>query len=388
MKNLDDHPFFERWEDPESGIVSHVLTERVAPIQQTFYFTNASVSPDERWLWFYAVFPPNDRRTLGVVSLDPGEPVIKHFPQAGFTGASPMVAPEGDAVYFCVGSGVYKMDLAGKIDVVCALTKEQVRYRHFSRIATHLTLSVDGKYFLLDGDLGNFWWVGLGDVQTGEVRILKEFANHHDHAQFSPIDPDLFLIPEDHWNDKITGQRFHLDHRLWLMDVNGTRFEPMFPKAWSKDSWNASHEWWAKDGMVCWIDFQQGAFEANPDTLELENVWNRPLCHAHCSADRRYWCADENPYKWETQPVEILFYDRRRKRETAIVSAMPRPPVDMNLHRLDPPYCSRDTYHLDPHPHFSPRETWVTYTTTVRDHVDVALCPTRQLQADSHETTR
>jgi hypothetical protein len=99
------------------------------------------------------------------------------------------------------------------------------------------------------------------------------------------------------------------------------------------------------------------------------------MCHAHCSADRRYWCADENPYKWATEPVQILFYDRIEATEKHIVTAMPQPKVPQNLYRLDPPYCSRDTNHLDPHPHFSPKGTWITYTTMVRGEVDVALCP-------------
>ena len=49
------------------------------------------------------------------------------------------------------------------------------------------------------------------------------------------------------------------------------------------------------------------------------------------------------------------------------------------LYRLDPPYCPRDLYHLDPHPHFSPRDSWVVYTSMVRGSVDVALAPVEGL---------
>jgi hypothetical protein len=100
MHDLSRHPYFERWRDPGSGIVSYLLKERVAPIQQTFYFTNSSVSRDEDWLWFYAGFPPNRQQMLGCVSLDPDRPSIRLFPQAGFSTRSPMVAPEGDAASF------------------------------------------------------------------------------------------------------------------------------------------------------------------------------------------------------------------------------------------------------------------------------------------------
>ena len=72
---LAGHPYFTPWIDPVSGMVSYVLTEQVAPVQQSFYFTNVSVSRDERWLWFYTAFPPNPHRMLGVVSLDPARPL-------------------------------------------------------------------------------------------------------------------------------------------------------------------------------------------------------------------------------------------------------------------------------------------------------------------------
>lgn len=379
MHDLNKHPYFERWQDPVSGVESFVLSERVAPFQQSFYFTNASVSADENWLWFYTIFPPNRQRTLALVSLDPERPSIEHYPRAGFTAASPMVAPEGDTVYFCMASSVYRLGRDGNVTEVCTVTKDRIRYRHFTGLATHLTMSADGKYFLLDGDLGNLWWVGLGDVETGEVKVLKEFAHNHNHAQFSTTDPNLFLIPRDNWNDKLSGQRFHLDHRLWLMDIDQTRYEPIRPRDWYAHNSSTTHEWWSRDGLVCWTDYEKGAYECDPYTLDGTHVWNRTLCHSHCSSDRQYWCADDNPYKWATEPVEILFYDRRREKEIAIVSAMPQPPVPADLFRLDPPYCSRDVYHLDPHPQFSPRDSWVVYTTTVRGSVDVALSPVQGL---------
>lgn len=381
--NLDKHPFFEPWQDPQSGVRSYLLRERVAPIQQTFYFTTGSVSNDERWLWFYAAFPPNRQKSLGCVCLDPENPVIRHFPQAGFVPESPMVAPEGDAVYFCMHASVYRMNVEGHVEVVCTLKKDQIARRQLNRLATHLTLSADGTYFLLDGELGNCWFVGLGDVRTGEVTILKKFANHHNHAQFSPVDPELFLIPQDNWSDKITGDRFLLEHRLWLMDIRQTRFEPVCPGEWYGVNSQASHEWWSKDGMVCWNDYALGTFECDAYTLRKTHVWKRSLCHAHCDATRQYWCADQNPYKWATETVAILFYDRQRQQESRIVSAMPPPPVSPALDRFDPPYCPRDTYHLDPHPHFSPRGTWIIYSSMVREQVDVALTPVRQLVAAS-----
>ena len=50
MYDLSRHPFFETWTDPQTGAVSYILKERVAPIQQVFYFTNPGFSPDGEYL--------------------------------------------------------------------------------------------------------------------------------------------------------------------------------------------------------------------------------------------------------------------------------------------------------------------------------------------------
>lgn len=369
MHDLGRHPYFEPWTDATSGVTSYVLRERVAPLQQSFYFTNSSVSADENWLWFYAAFPPNLQQMLGVVCLDPARPSIRYFPQAGFAATSPMVAPEGDAAYFCMGRHVFKIQLDGQVQTICSVPEEYIAYRQFKRIVSHLTMSADGKYFLLDGDLGNFWWIGTGNIATGEVKVLLELATHYDHAQFSPVNPELFLLAQDWWKDKITGKHFRMNHRIWLSDVAQTLFEPLQPSHWYDHGSRGSHEWWSKDGMVCWNDYSIGAFECHPRTRQMTHVWKRPLCHAHCSSDRQLWCADESPYKWGIAPVDILFFDRRTGRERKIVSDMPAPPVERSL------------YHLDPHPQFSPRDSWIVYTTMVRGRVDVALTPVQPLLA-------
>ena len=43
-----ESPLFSRWKDSVSGIESSILSTRVAPQQQTFYFCNPSLSADGR----------------------------------------------------------------------------------------------------------------------------------------------------------------------------------------------------------------------------------------------------------------------------------------------------------------------------------------------------
>ena len=152
--DLEHHPHFVPWVDPRSGIRTFLLNERVSPVQQTFYFVNPGISDDGRFLWFFSAWDPAPYRTLSVVSLDPKAPLIRNFPHAMPDG-NPLVAPEGDAIYFSMRQSVYKMDLTGKLTEIVKLDPDFIRGRRVGRLFSHLTLSADGKYFLLDGEIGN-----------------------------------------------------------------------------------------------------------------------------------------------------------------------------------------------------------------------------------------
>lgn len=105
----------------------------------------------------------------------------------------------------------------------------------------------------------------------------------------------------------------------------------------------------------------------DPVSGVVSHLLRERVCHAHCNADRSLWCADESPYKWARQPCQVLFFHRASGRVVPIVSAMPAP------------QANRSWYHIDPHPQFSPDGEWISYTTTVRGSVDLALCAVSQL---------
>ncbi len=370
MDNLSYHPYFTEWTEPSSGIKSFVLTKMLAPIQQSFYFTNSSLSADEKYLWFYATYPPSPvtTRTLGVVGMDPDNPFIQIFPETAFWDASPLVTPEGDSVYFFQGKGVSKFCMAErKVEKVCELDDKYIAGRHLFRGATHLTLSADGKQLLIDGQVGNKWFVSVGNLETGKIEIVNEFSRMYNHAQFSPVNPKLFSMAQDWWSDPITGQTGSIDHRIWVMDTDRTMCYPITPKEWSGHGYSPSHEWWSKDGKLCWTDYNLGAFQFDVETEEKIHIWKHPLCHTHCDSTRRYWCADQTPYRWEKEPCMVLFYDHETEKETLIAS-------------LPQPEWPRKIYHTDPHPQFSPSDRYVVYSTTVAEGVSIALCPTSQFK--------
>lgn len=364
--DLAEHPFFTEWKDPESGIVSYILTERAAPVHVSFYFVNSSISDDGEYLWFYVAFPPNSSLFLARVALDPAKEDIKWFPQSNFTDRSPMVNPDSSGVFFFSDTKLVSMDNDGNTKIIGEIPADYIANRTIFDISSHLTISADGRYFLVDGVIGNDTFLALMEVKTGEFKLLHEFPYKHNHSQFSPVNPKQFLCPRDWRRHPFTGKYEFMESRLWLMDIDQTCYKPLCPDFWESNNGNTAHEWWSKDGLVCFVDYAKGVMECNPDTREICHVWKRPLCHAHSTAGRRYFCGDQSPYLWQSQPVQILFYDREKDREYNIVSAMPQPPMP------------RNPYHLDPHPQFSPDGSQIVYMTTVLGKVDVAVTPVRQ----------
>ena len=365
--DLSTHPYFESWCDPLSGVESFILTERVAPWQKGFYFVNSSISPDGNWLWMETAFPPNPVKHLAVVGLDPGKPVIRYFPNAACHAETPVIDALGRVIFSMVEDtpDIWRMDVAGNLERLFSLPENFVRHRKITRTGTHFTISADGTHLLWDGKVGNRWYAASLNLETGDFQVIKDFARHYNHAQMSTTEPDLFSIAQDHWRDPVTGEQGGYDLRIWLMSLEGNRFEPVEPKSFhtpSEAGNEVCHEWWAEDGRLCWIRYTDGAFEMDVSSRQIRHVWKRPLCHAHCDRTGRFWVADQSPYQWPN-PCELLFYDRETGREKQIVSAMPGPK------------WGRNPWHVDPHPRLVRGDEWVLYTTTVRGAVDVAVCP-------------
>lgn len=128
------------------------------------------------------------------------------------------------------------------------------------------------------------------------------------------------------------------------------------------------HDFWSKDGMICYQDYEKGAFECDIETREITHVWKRPICHCHANYDRSLWVCDQKPYEWTTIGCDVIFYDRETKKGIEIFSKM-------SMHK-----DAGRVFHIDPHPAFSDDGEYIISTTTVRDaQVDVAITPVEPL---------
>ena len=65
MIDLNNTQLFTPIVQPETGVTIYILSRKVAPVQEAFYFSNASMTPDGRYLWFYCAFPPSGTGSPG-----------------------------------------------------------------------------------------------------------------------------------------------------------------------------------------------------------------------------------------------------------------------------------------------------------------------------------
>ncbi|MFA6288046.1 MAG: hypothetical protein WC661_11735 [Opitutaceae bacterium] len=368
MIPFDNRDLFEPWTDPVSGITSHLLAPRLAPVQQSFYFTSPSLTADGRYLWFYTAHPPagsaENGRTLAVADLVAG--TVTACPETQFRDASPFVDGADGTVYWCSNYSVYsRAPSPGARPVLVNRVPAGIhRNRYGKRLATHLTRSADGREFFIDAHFGDEWCSGSLPLDGGDFKVWQTFDRCYNHAQFSPVDPDLVLLAQDWWTDVATGKRHDYDNRIWLIGRDRPA-RPLFAHSPS-----VAHEWWDAGGRFIWyVDYARGTCKVDIVTGEAAVVWPAGTCHSHSSRCGRHLVGDIGTYSWNRTGCRVAFFDTVTGREVAIVTALPEPAVE------------RGWYHLDPHPQFCADDSVIVYTTTVRGRIDVALVKTDDLRA-------
>ncbi|MFO7870216.1 MAG: hypothetical protein R6V03_02150 [Kiritimatiellia bacterium] len=356
----------------ESGVISHILTERVAPVQEAFYFVNDGSSRDGRYLWFYCAYPPSGTahqgRTLGVVNFE--TETVRNYPETQFSEASPYVVPETGEVFWGLNGKYWRRrpEPEGEVKKIGELPADWTGDRRVLRSATHLTRSADGKEIFIDCGFELQWRFGSLSIETGEMTPWRRFDRLHNHAQFSPTDPDMALFAQENHRDPVTGLTFRITDRMHLIR-RGEAPRPLFP-----NPTRATHEWWDSDGRHVWyIAWQNGhhsVWRASTETAETAEVWPGTGWHAHDSGDGRAVVADhvDNPggfYRGAASSVHFL------NRETGGTVCVARNPA-----RTD--YAGK-YYHIDPHPRFLGGGRYIIFTTTVLGNVDLALVSVDEL---------
>jgi len=385
--SLEDTKLFTRWADPKSGVESYILTARVAPLQQSFYYVNSSITNDGRYFWFYCAFPPSgsahNGRTLAFIDFHEGK--ICHCPETQFSHASPFVDDVTGVVYWCNETGIWKREprADAEPELVNRYAADFVKRRRVWRYATHLTLSADRTHFQIDGEVGNEWYVGRAPLDGSEIEIWQTFDRSYNHAQFNPVDPDLVLLAQDFYVDRIHWEYHPYENRLWTIR-KGEKARAVYEK--SPEGYKGvrqdgalvngaarkvsdcramhSHEWWSADGLSIWYVHHgpdYGVERVKVGCAEPELVWpHATISHAHSDKTDQFLVGDSLPPQDATDR-RVTFRNTRTERDINLVSFMP----DMTGDEL--------RYHIHCHPRFCFDDRLICYTTTVLGRVDVAF---------------
>jgi hypothetical protein len=377
--DLSKNELFKPWKDPKSKITSFILHKRVAPVQKTFYFTNPCFSPDGRYCWFQAAWPPAATYTLAMADLYARK--LYHYPAAQL-GGRPCVDDERKGCYFTYGPAIYFQGArAEKPEKVVEIPPEVIEHRRLGGIASHLVKNADGTRFALSGSLGAQWFVGYADIKRKKTRFLHWFDRCYDHEQYSPTDPHLILFTQDWWRDWKTGKYNKMMNRMWLVRDTGGKPRALIPdEEWGVGNC-AHHEWWSPTGK--WVYYCDNVYRPNDPinvlratcvkrvnikTLKQEVVWDNEVTHAHCDVSEEHFVGDLYSYLWRAKVLaQVRYYNARTGKEIQICSGMP--PLE-NIAQSFPD---------DPHPCISPKGDFVVYTTTVRGRVDIAVTPMAEI---------
>ncbi len=368
MKTPETSSLFEKRINEKSGVEYYVLTKRVAPYQQGFYFVNNSLSNDGQYLWFYCAFPPVpiNQRMLGVVDFEADDVYL--LPETSGVGTSPYIDAETGDVYFITNKQLFRRGAAKNAKVEHLAT---INLPGIYASASHLTPSPDKTEFYVEARVDNHrFFVGSLNIKNGEFTKWAESDFMLNHSQFNPVNPNLSLCAYDYYTDIVTGENCCIPtdengvyQRLWLIERNGkkTNFAP--------NNNYATHEWWSADGKKIYYVNHNGIQRINLETGEHENIHESDPWHAYSSKDESFYVFDEVVYDrfkvwYRGCPANVKFYNAKTDKEIEIVTRMPE-----NEFTPD----NQCNYHIDPHPRISENEKYVIFTTTELGQPDVAM---------------
>ncbi|MBR6748632.1 MAG: hypothetical protein IKM07_06805, partial [Clostridia bacterium] len=330
---------FTTYVDPQSGMISYILSTRVAPVQQAFYFVNSSVDGDaRRYFWFYCAFPPSESRCTGVVDFLTDE--IRLFPET--TGSGWLVDPLTGNLWWGNKDGIF-MRTPHPDDQpvqIASMPAEIARWLGGSMGGTHLTFSPDRRELFIDVQSAGGTFIGTIEIATGAFTqwYRTEPGIPYNHGQFCPTNGDLAMVAHEGSYNLELGKRqspaFDPDGvypRLQLIHRDGTR-ERRTPL-----NNYATHEFWAPNGQCIYYCSMHHIARDRLGASEPESVCHIPIeggngtWHAHCSRDEKYFVADgswpsHDRTWWRGCPSFVRFYNDETKKLVFLCSLCPELP--------------------------------------------------------------
>ncbi len=379
---------FKKYVD-ESGVVSYILTTRVAPVQQSLYFKNTCMSDDGRYLWFRCVFPPAFYQIMAVLDFESDE-ITVHYETAGPLETLPQVDTSNGDIIHANGRGLYRIKPGDTENYETIATSSVITKTVIDRFQKNLkgdrpanglkpsyvVWDASNRYILVDTQFTTGGSkVGTINLETGEYTLWTMVEDRkYCHAEICPTNPDIGIVAEDFYIDPATGEykliRTLPDGtlcRIVLVSKDGKAevIPPMYKT-------RATHEWWSYDGKSIYsVDMTMGLCRYTLDDKKWELRVPGKAWHGHSSKDDKYYVSDIDLVEQNFRGCEsaVRFYNYETKKDIMIITKNPR------WNEPD----KQNSFHMDPHPGFTCNDNYIAHTVTLDGHIDVALTPTAQL---------
>ncbi len=389
--------FFEKFTDPESGVVSYILKSEAIgkDNSQTVYFNGCEMTDDSRFI--YALASTNEeairlkkttasQQKYGII-IDLAKRKMYRMPNpSGY----PWLDPETDVYYYCTlspdrtSATFYKRELLSdptKVIKLATIPSSIVPLgvnKPISRIVSHVSLTSDKQKVFIDAWIADQFCWGLLDLYSGAWEEWgRSTSVHITHGQMNPKHDDEALCAVDGWDDR-SGTHHPIEY-----DPDGTYPRLQYVKKGSRqtiqpdpDNNNASHEGWLPDGdHVYWCSSGIHVRSIrNKDEYQLVLRTTPGIdaaTHSHPSKDLKYWVFDDNtPGYYRGCSWKVHFLNATTGNRTLIYSS--RPQLNDGNHE--------STLHPDPHPHFVCNDKYIVCTMVGDDlNLHWSITPVDQL---------
>ena len=406
---------FEKFTDPQSGVVSYLLKPGIESFQQqSLYYSVKSMTDDGRFLVFdvydgeHECDDPNPGKSKHFALVDFAYDRILRLPKTGGEKHQiPFLDVKTDTLYYiCRDDYTFrKRELAKdpqKEIIMCPLPKELLDLGYVRGWFTHLTMSADRtKAFLetritegmkgptpphLKGKLKSLYIQGTLDMTNGKWHQWTDtpFANH---AAINPADDTLAYYGWGNYladyskrrrEAKKRGEQFNEPFlSMFFAHPDGTKVN-FAPEAIP----HATHQTWSEDGKTLYwcsrdaANEKWGVYAIDPKTMKQRCIAPVRACHAMLTREM-----DAITFDWPHVPLgrgcgwETAFYNCATKKQVFIHTD--RPPI------ADIPNKKYSNIHPDPHPQFVMDGRYVvsSFNCDAPRRMTVSVTPTAQLWA-------
>ena len=401
LKTPETSRYFERFVDPESGVVSYLLKPgAIARNQQSLYYTQKAMTNDGRFLLF--VVSPDEtekgyfrKQHLAVLDFLTDEVTILDDFRAGT--CTPYLDVETDEMFYLdrysEDKGLFKRRLLFDIGTpvkVCEfpehLKKLGVRT---TSLYTHLTRTADKKGFFLDCQIcvkdspkkaDREMMSVLGVLDAGTGTFTEWYRNRYvvRHAAANPTRSDVALALEPYWE---TLREVHdcgatkVCKRLLLLKPGSSELIIGQVPHGGKPPVHVVHTEWTADGSgIYWCSYANGVILHNIDTGKEEVIMKDNVAvHCEMSDDGRYIVFDQaaSSRRFRGQSWSVGLYDRHTGNTRWIYTKSPELMTPEKPSRLHP----------DPHPSFAMEGRYVICSYNVRERqLSLMVTPMEQFR--------